>query len=192
MAQPACAVDVPELRLVGEVGQLSACHFAQDLATADSPSELVEEIVEHAPPKAVLAEEAAAAVAELRPKTRVSALAIVTFVLGVATPVLALLLSDQDVSLRGGLVMLLGGATVLIGRRALLAIEAGKGYVLGRMPARFGYGLAWTTLAIWGIYCMLWLFANLLPGASPSTRSTPSRWRPPQRRTAPSSRSAIS
>jgi oligopeptide/dipeptide ABC transporter ATP-binding protein len=167
MAQPNCAIDVPDLRLVGGEGQLSACHYAEDLESVESATDLAEEMVDRAPPKAILAEEAAAALAELAPRKRVSALAVVTCLLGLAAPVLALALSDQDVTVRGGIVMLLGGAAVLVGRRALRGIDAGKGYLLGRMPAKIGFGLAWLAIAIWAFYCVLWLCASLLPEATP-------------------------
>jgi oligopeptide/dipeptide ABC transporter ATP-binding protein len=166
MAQPNCAVDPPDLHVVGGEGQLSACHYAEDLETVESATDLAEEMVDRAPPKAALAEEAAAALAELAPKKRISSLAIITLVLGLATPIAAFLLTDQEVTVRGGAVMLLGGLTVGIGRRALADIDAGKGFVLGRMPAKLGFGLAWTALVVWVGYCLLWLLATILPGAT--------------------------
>jgi oligopeptide/dipeptide ABC transporter ATP-binding protein len=167
MAQPACAVDEPDLRLVGVDGQVSACHYAEDLEAVDSPTELVAEIVERAPAKSVLAEEAASALAELEPEKRFCWMSLVALVLGILTPVLAFVLRDMDVAVRGGVTMLFGIPAVLAGRTALHEIRDGKGYVSGRIAARLGFMLAWIALTVWGFYCFFWLLANVLPEATP-------------------------
>ena len=48
MAHPRCAIDVPLLRIAGVDGQVSACHYAEDLARVASPTELPKDIVEQA------------------------------------------------------------------------------------------------------------------------------------------------
>jgi oligopeptide/dipeptide ABC transporter ATP-binding protein len=167
MAQPNCAVDEPDLRLVGVDSHVAACHYAEDLERVDSPTELAEDVVERAPAKSVLADEAASALAVLEPKKRFCWLSLVAFFLGIAAPVTAFMLRDMDVTIRGGVTMLFGIPAVLTGRTALREVREGKGYVRGRIFARTGFMLAWTALVVWGFYCFFWLLANVLPEATP-------------------------
>jgi peptide/nickel transport system ATP-binding protein len=166
MAQPNCAVDVPALRLVGADGQVSACHYAEELERADSPTDLPDDVVERAPDKAVLAEEVDKLLASEHRGRRISPFAIVALVLGLATPIVAFVLRDQDVLLRGGLVMLLGIPAVLAGRETLRAVRTGDGQVRGRTAAKTGTGLAWICLAVWILYCIGWVLSEVLPSAT--------------------------
>ena len=171
MAQPRCAIDVPALRITGVDGQLSACHYAEDLGRVATPTDLPKDIVEQAPDKEELFEAAIEALPEPPPR-RLLVGALVGFVLGVATPVLALLARDADVFLRGLLVMALGIPAVLLTRRALSEIRgrlavSKEGVPRGRILAKIGSGLAWLSLTIWVAYCILWALAEVLPEAQP-------------------------
>jgi hypothetical protein len=166
MAQPTCAVDEPPLRLVGPDGQLSACHFADQLDGLESATELPAAVVEQAADKSVLLEEAVAAVVGSKPRVRLSMLAVLTFVLGLLSIVLPLELVDQDVTVRGGLVMLFGIAAVFAARRTRRDIFLASGALRGRLFVRFGAAFAWTALAVWGLYVALWII-SLLPEATP-------------------------
>ncbi len=166
LAQERCAIEVPELRLVGPSGGMSACHFAYELAATDSVSDLPDELVDQAPDKTLLAQLAEDAVEE-PPPLRVSLAAVIGGVLGVLAPVLAIVFRDLDVSLRGLIAMVLGVAAVIECRSGLHAIVAGKGRVLGRTPARIGWIFAWLALTVWVLYCMGWVLANVLPEAAP-------------------------
>jgi peptide/nickel transport system ATP-binding protein len=171
MAHPRCAIDVPPLRIAGVDGQLSACHYAEDLGRVASPSDLPEDIVEQAPDKEELFETAIEALPEPPPR-RLLLGALLGFVLGVATPVLALLARDAAVFLRGLLVMALGIPAVLLTRRALSEIRtqlavSKEGVPRGRILAKIGSGLAWMSLTIWAAYCILWVLAEVLPEAQP-------------------------
>jgi oligopeptide/dipeptide ABC transporter ATP-binding protein len=171
MAQPRCAVDVPPLHIAGVDGQVSACHYAEDLAGVESPTELPQEIVERAPDKEELFEVAAEALPEAPPR-RLLLGAVIGFVLGVAAPVVALLARDAAVFVRGLLVMGLGIPAVLLTRSALREIRAHlavskEGVPRGRILAKIGSGLAWMSITIWVAYCILWLLAEALPEAQP-------------------------
>ena len=171
MAQPRCATDVPPLRLAGVDGQLSACHYAEHLGAVESPTDLASEIVEQAPDKGELFEVAAEALPEA-PRRPLLPEAVLGFVLGVLTPVLALLARDADVFLRGLLVMGLGIPSVLLTRRALHKIRghlavSKEGVPRGRMFAKLGSGFAWASLVVWAGYCILWLLAQAMPEATP-------------------------
>src|SRR4051794_33974686 len=75
LAQPKCAIEVPALRLVGEFGGMSACHFADVIEEqTKSVDELPEELVEEAIDKSVLAEVAESTV-EKAPPRRLSLMA---------------------------------------------------------------------------------------------------------------------
>src|SRR5205814_6564000 len=104
---------------------------------------------------------------EKPPPLRVSPAAIAGLVLGFLAPVLAFILRDLDVSLRGGIVMGLGIPAVFASRAGLRAVAAGKGRVLGRAPARIGWVCAWVALTVWVLYCAGWLIGNVLPEAEP-------------------------
>jgi len=166
MAHAVCASDEPPLRLVGSGGQSSACHFAEELEAIESATDLPAAVLEQAVDKAVLVEEAIAAIEASRPRTRLSLYAVAAFVLGLLTPILAFALTDQDVTVRGGVVMLLGIPAVFAARRARREIFLGAGAVKGQLLVRFGAAFAWVALAIWGMYCFLWL-VSLLPEAQP-------------------------
>jgi hypothetical protein len=161
-----CATEEPALRLVGHDGQISACHFADQLEAIESAIDLPAEVVEQAVDKAVLVEEAIAVVAASRPKARLSLYAVAAFVLGLLAPILAIVLLDQDVTVRGGVVMLFGIPAVLAARRARREIFLGAGAVKGRLLVQFGAAFAWIALSIWALYCFLWL-VSLLPEAQP-------------------------
>jgi oligopeptide/dipeptide ABC transporter ATP-binding protein len=166
MAHAVCATDEPALRLVGYDGQMSACHFADQLEAVESAIDLPAEVVEQAVDKAVLVEEAIAVVAASRPKARLSLYAVAAFVFGLLAPILAVVLLDQDVTVRGGAVMLFGIPAVLAARRARREIFLGAGAVKGRLLVQFGAAFAWIALSIWALYCFLWL-VSLLPEAQP-------------------------
>jgi oligopeptide/dipeptide ABC transporter ATP-binding protein len=166
MAQPTCAVDEPPLRLVGPDGQVSACHFADQLDGLESATELPAAVVEQAADKSVLLEEAVAAVEASKPRVRLSMVAVLTFVLGLLAIVLPLELVDQDVTVRGGLVMLFGIGAVFAARRTRRDIFLASGALRGRLLVRFGAAFAWTALAVWGLYVALWI-VSLLPEATP-------------------------
>ena len=166
MAQAVCATDEPPLHLVGFDGQTSACHFAEQLEPMESPTELPTEVLERAADKAVLVEEAIAVIEASKPRTRLSWYAVAAFVLGVLTPIVAFLLTDEDVTIKGGAVMLLGIPAVVAARRARREIFLGAGAVKGQLLVRFGAAFAWFALTIWGLYCILWV-VSLLPEATP-------------------------
>src|SRR3954447_22870806 len=167
LAQPKCATEVPALRLVGEYGGMSACHFAEVIEEhTESVDELPEELIEEAIDKSVLAEVAESAV-EKPPPRRLSLMAVIGFVLGVATPIIALILRDEDVIVRG--VVIRGGCipAVFASRAGLRACVRGKGRVYGRTLARMGWVSAWIGRVVWGMYCIGWGLANILPGPEP-------------------------
>ncbi|MEY2457731.1 MAG: glutathione transport system ATP-binding protein [Acidimicrobiaceae bacterium] len=166
MAHAVCATEEPALRLVGPDGQTSACHFAEQLEALESATDLPAEVVDDAVDKAVLVEEAIAVIEANRPKTRLSLFAVAAFVLGLLAPVLAIVLLDQDVTVRGGVVMLFGIPAVLAAQRARREIFLGAGSVKGRFLVQFGAAFAWIALSIWALYCFLWL-VSLLPEAQP-------------------------
>jgi oligopeptide/dipeptide ABC transporter ATP-binding protein len=167
LAQPKCAIEVPELRLVGEHGGQSACHFADVIdEQTDSVDELPEVLVEEAIDKSVLAE-VAESVVEKPPPRRLSLMAVIGFVLGVATPIVALILRDEDVIVRGLLIMAGCVPAVFASRAGMRACDRGKGRVYGRALARLGWVFAWIGLVVWAAYCVGWVLANALPEAEP-------------------------
>jgi oligopeptide/dipeptide ABC transporter ATP-binding protein len=172
MAQPNCASDTPELRLVGADGQVSACHYAEELGAVESPTELAHDIVAKAPAKDVLFV-AALEAAEEKPKERFHPLAAVALVLGLLASVGSLFTLDLDPWLRGLIVMLTGIPAVIASNKALRDIGAvfkiGDTKVprYGRAPAKLGGSLAWLALSIFGFYVILWTAAQTLPTAKP-------------------------
>jgi oligopeptide/dipeptide ABC transporter ATP-binding protein len=167
LAQPKCAIEVPALRLVGEHGGLSACHFADVIdEQTESVDELPEVLVDEAIDKSVLAE-VAESVVEKPPPRRLSLMAVIGFLLGVATPIIAVMLRDEDVIVRGCVIM--GGCipAVFASRAGLRACARGKGRVYGRALARVGWVFAWVGLVVWVAYCAGWVLANTLPDAEP-------------------------
>jgi len=172
MAQPNCASDTPALRLAGREGQLSACHYAEELGSVSAPTELAHDIVAQAPGKDVLFV-AALEAAEEKPKEHFHPLAGVALVLGLLASVGSLFTLDLDPWLRGLIVMITGIPAVFASNKALRDIGAvfnigdTKKPRYGRAPAKLGGSLAWLALSIFGFYVILWIAAQTLPTAKP-------------------------
>jgi oligopeptide/dipeptide ABC transporter ATP-binding protein len=172
MAQLNCTTDTPELRLVGADGQVSACHYAEELGAVEEPTELAQDIVAKAPAKDVLFVTALEA-AEEKPKEKFHPLSAVALVLGLAASVGSLFTLDLDPWLRGLIVMITGIPAVIASNKALRDIGAifkiGDTKVprYGRAPAKLGGSLAWLALSLFGFYVILWICAQTLPTAKP-------------------------
>ena len=172
MAQPNCAADVPDLRLVGAEGQLAACHYAEELGAVESNTDLAENVVARAPGKDVLFA-TALETAEAAPRERFHPLAGLSLVLGLVATVGGLVTTDLEPWLRGVIVLVAGIPAVLASNRALPEIgsvqQIGSAEVprYGRTPAKIGGALAWVAIAVFGLYGFLWLMAQILPSAKP-------------------------
>ncbi|MGQ0616221.1 MAG: ABC transporter ATP-binding protein [Acidimicrobiia bacterium] len=167
LAVAVCVASVPALRPAGADGQRSACHRADELAAVSSAAGPVSPgpVPVLGPGRAGPGAASDAAVDEESPLgRRLTWWAPAALALGLVTPVLAVLLRDEAVLVRGAVVMGIGVPAVLCARQALRAVRRHpQGTVAGRSMAGIGNALAWACLVIWGLYCVMWLLATVLP-----------------------------